>query len=59
MDSGSGTAHASAARRIETWRVLAWLAGDLLSIPFHLLVFLCTRSRHRRAFRRALEDAAP
>jgi hypothetical protein len=40
-------------------RVLLWLAGDLLSIPFHLVVFLCTRSRHRRELRRALEDAAP
>jgi hypothetical protein len=32
---------------------------DLLSTPFHLLAFLLTRSRHRRALRRALEESAP
>jgi hypothetical protein len=42
-----------------TVRLLLWLAGDLLSVPFHLIVFACTRSRLRRELRRALEDAAP
>jgi hypothetical protein len=40
----------------------AWLAlllaCDLASTPFHLLAFLLTRGRQRRAFRRALEQAA-
>ncbi len=43
----------------ETLLLLLWLAADLLSIPFHLLSFAFTRSRHRRAFRRALEQASP
>jgi len=43
----------------ETLLILCSLAGDLLSIPFHLFSFLCTRTRHRRDFQRALKDAAP
>jgi len=41
----------------------AWLAlllvADLLSIPFHLLVFTAARAKHGRAFRRALAEAGP
>jgi hypothetical protein len=40
----------------------AWLAvllvADLLSIPFHLVAFTLQRGRHKRAFRRALTEAA-
>ncbi|HEX5010942.1 MAG TPA: hypothetical protein VFY71_11125 [Planctomycetota bacterium] len=34
------------------------LALDLLSTPFHLVIFLFTRARHRRALQRALEESA-
>jgi hypothetical protein len=44
--------------RWESCWVLSRLAGDLLSIPFHLLAFLMTRGTHRRAFRHALEQGA-
>ena len=39
---------------------LLWLrlAADLLSNPFHCALFLLTRSRQRRALRRALTEAA-
>jgi hypothetical protein len=40
----------------------AWLAlllvADLASIPFHLIAFSLARGRHKRAFRRALEESA-
>jgi hypothetical protein len=35
------------------------LVLDLLSTPFHLVIFLFTRARHRRAFQRALEESSP
>ena len=41
-----------------TVRLILWLLGDLLSVPFHLIVFGFTRSRHRSELRRALEDVA-
>ena len=44
--------------RWESCWVLSRLAGDLLSIPFHLIAFLMTRGTHRRAFRHALEEGA-
>ena len=40
----------------------AWLAlrlaGDLLSTPFHVVAFLCTRRRQRKALLEALQKAA-
>ena len=44
--------------RLETCRLLMQLAGDLLSIPFHLLAFLITRRSHFRRFREALDQGA-
>jgi hypothetical protein len=44
--------------RWESVWVLSRLAGDLLSIPFHLVAFLMTRGRHRRTFRIALDEGA-
>ncbi len=44
--------------RLETGLLLLQLAGDLLSVPFHLVAFLCTRAAHRRRFRAALEAGA-
>jgi hypothetical protein len=34
------------------------LAGDLLSTPFHILAFLCTRGRQRRRLLDELHKAA-
>ena len=44
--------------RLEQAVLTAKLALDLLSTPFHLVVFLFTRARHRRALQRALEESA-
>lgn len=44
--------------RLETCRLLLQLAGDLLSVPFHLLAYLMTVKAHRRRFRAALEQGA-
>lgn len=44
--------------RAEQLLVALTLAADLLSTPFHLLVFVVTRRRHVRALQRALEDSA-
>ena len=44
--------------RAEQALLAAKLALDLLSTPFHLIVFLFTRARHRRALQRALEESA-
>ena len=40
--------------RWETAWLLVQLAGDLLSVPFHLVAFLATRRRHKRRFLAAL-----
>lgn len=45
--------------RAEQALLAAKLLLDLLSTPFHLLVFLFTRARHRRAFQRVLEESSP
>lgn len=60
-DAGPLPVTAAGARpgpRAEVVLVLLQLAGDLLSIPFHLAMFLCTRGRVRRAFRHALDESA-
>jgi hypothetical protein len=44
--------------RLETCRILVLFAADLISVPFHLLTFLMTRTAHRRRFRQALEEGA-
>lgn len=44
--------------RAEQALLAAKLALDLLSTPFHLVIFLFTRARHRRALQRALEESA-
>jgi hypothetical protein len=44
--------------RAEQVLLAAKLALDLLSTPFHLVIFLFTRARHRRALQRALEESA-
>ncbi|MCB9898934.1 MAG: hypothetical protein H6825_13095 [Planctomycetes bacterium] len=38
--------------------IVLQLLGDLVSVPFHLVAFLFTRSRVRRAFRHALDESA-
>ena len=45
--------------RADLLRLLGWLVADLVSIPFHLLIFLLRRGRLRRRFRRMLEESAP
>lgn len=45
--------------RIEQAVLVLRLVLDLATTPLHLLLFLLTRSRHRRALRRALEESAP
>jgi|GEM_PF-3107037 len=45
--------------RAEQVLLTAKLLLDLLSTPFHLLLFLFTRARHRRAFQRVLEESSP
>ena len=44
--------------RAEQALLAAKLALDLLSTPFHMVIFLFTRARHRRALQRALEESA-
>ena len=44
--------------RAEQVLVALTLAADLLSTPFHLLVFAFTRRRHVRALQRDLEESA-
>ncbi len=44
--------------RLENALMVLHLAGDLLSNPFHLALFLLTRRAHRRQLARALQDAA-
>jgi hypothetical protein len=44
--------------RFEQLLLTAKLALDILSTPFHLLIFCLTRARHRRALQRALEESA-
>ena len=44
--------------RAEQALLAAKLALDLVSTPFHLVIFLFTRARHRRALQRALEESA-
>ena len=44
--------------RLESCRIILVLTGDLLSIPFHLMAFLMTRTAHRRRFLSALEEGA-
>ena len=41
----------------EVVRLVAWLVGDLVSIPFHLVAFRFRRGRLRRQFRRTLEES--
>jgi hypothetical protein len=45
--------------RIEQVWMTVKLVLDLVTVPFHLVVFAFTRGRHRRAFRRALEESRP
>ena len=45
------------ASRWETLVLLVKLAGDLLSVPFHLALFVVRREGHRRRFRRSLEES--
>ena len=40
----------------ETVVTLAQLAGDLASVPFHLVAFLLRRNAHREHFRQALTE---
>ena len=42
--------------RLETCWLLLLLLGDLLALPFHLLLFLARARRHRAHFRRMLEE---
>ena len=58
MSSPTPPAPAPPGSRLEQAGLAARLVLDLLSTPFHLLVFLFTRARHRRALRRALEESA-
>ena len=44
--------------RSEQILLTAKLALDILSTPFHLIAFLFTRARHRRALQRVLEESA-
>ncbi len=44
--------------RWEQLVIVLKLAGDLLSVPFHFVVFLFTSRRHRRDFRRVLSESA-
>lgn len=53
------TPHAAPGPRIEQAVLVLRLALDLATTPLHLLLFLLTRSRHRRALRRALEESVP
>ena len=43
--------------RLESAWLLLQLLGDLLSTPFHLVVFLSRRSAHRRRFLASLGRA--
>jgi hypothetical protein len=56
--AGSAAAATPSGSRLEIAGLLVMLALDLLSVPFHLLVFLLSAGRQRRAFRRTLEEAA-
>ena len=42
----------------EVVRLVAWLVGDLVSIPFHLVAFLFRRGRLRRQLRRTIEESS-
>jgi hypothetical protein len=52
-------APAPAGPRIEQAVLTLRLLLDLATTPFHLALFVFTRSRHRRALQRALEESAP
>ena len=42
----------------EVGRLVAWLSGDLVSIPFHLVAFLFRRGHLRRQLRRTIEESS-
>ena len=44
--------------RLESAWMARLLAGDLLSTPFHLLGFLCTRGRQKQRLLDALRESA-
>jgi hypothetical protein len=43
--------------RAEQLLLVSQLLADLASVPFHFLVFLFTRGRHRKRFQQSMSEA--
>lgn len=60
MPQTSETLEASPAppgSRAEQLLLVLTLFADLLSVPFHLAIFLCTRGRQRKRFNQTISEA--